>query len=108
METPDSLRESSHSPRAKTVAALLFAIFGALAPLGVVFYEHRIHFLPIRMIEILWPSSLIFLPDPARRFPVFLNTISLTLNAILYAVPGFLLGTLIDFRRTRPSTLPRD
>jgi hypothetical protein len=106
METPDAPAESTSFPRAKTIAALVFAIFGALAPLIVVFYEHRVRFLPIRTIEFLWPSSLIFLPDPARRFPIVLNTISLALNALIYAIPGFLLGALFDFFRSRKSTLP--
>lgn len=108
MNTSTASPESVRSTRAKTNFALLFAIFGALAPLFVVFYEHRVRFLRIRTIEFLWPSSLIFLPDPARRFPILLNTISLALNALIYAVPGFLLGALIDFLRSRKAETPHD
>lgn len=100
--------DSSSRPRTRTIAALVFAIFGALAPLFVVFYEHHAHFLMIRTIELLWPSSLIFLPDPARRFPILLNTISLALNALMYAIPGFLIGALIDVVRFRRSTVSGD
>lgn len=107
MEAPNPPAESARFPRAKTIAALIFAVFGALAPLVVVFYEHRVRFLSIRSIIFLWPSSLIFLPDPARRFPIVLNTISLALNALIYSIPGFLLGALIDFVRSGKSTLPR-
>lgn len=106
MDSPTAAAESPRSPRVKAVVALVFAIFGALAPLFVVYYEHRVRFLPIRTIEFLWPSSLIFLPDPARRFPIVLNTISLALNALIYAIPGFLLGALFDFLRSRTSKLP--
>lgn len=99
MSTSTSLSEFGPAHRATIVAAIAFAIAGALAPIGVALYEHRFHLLPIRTIEILWPSSIVLFPDPTSRFPILMNSLSIGLNALIYGVTGLILGGLIDVLR---------
>jgi len=102
---PPEERPASHT---RITATVVFGILGALAPIGVALYEHRVHFLPIRAIEILWPSSMVFFPDPGRRFPILYNALSVGLNAAIYAVVGFVIGVAIEVLRSRANTAAHD
>ncbi|HTV60490.1 MAG TPA: hypothetical protein VMJ93_16575 [Verrucomicrobiae bacterium] len=101
MPAYNSLSESEPARRVKLITTIVFAFVGALSPIGVALYEHRFHLLPIRTIEILWPSSLVFFPDPTRRFPILISSLSIALNAFIYGLAGLVLGALVDVFRGR-------
>lgn len=103
MASSTSPPEAASPNPARIVVPVVFAFFGALAPIGVALYQHRVRFLPIRTIEILWPSSLFFLPDPTRALPVLQSAASVALNAAIYAAAGYLLAYLIELIRPRAS-----
>ena len=104
MPASNSLAEMPPPRRTKLIATTVFTLVGALAPIAVALYEHRVHFLTIRIIEILWPSSLVFFPDPTRRFPILISSLSIALNAVIYGIAGFILGALIALLRARTNS----
>jgi hypothetical protein len=105
MSVRPSLETSPPQYGSTVPTATVLGLLGVLAPFAVVLYEHRLGFLPIRVIEILWPSSLLFFPDPTRRFPVLINSLSIALNAAIFAAAGFLLGAFVDFLLFRRRSL---
>lgn len=80
---------------------LAFAILGLFLPIGVVYYEHHAGWLPIRLVIALWPASVILLPDPTGVAAIFLNALSLALNALIYGLVGLGIGALIGLARAR-------
>lgn len=94
--------------RVRAIITVIFAFVGAFAPIGVALYEHRVRFLSFRVIEILWPSSLVFFPDPNRHLPILFNALSVALNSAIFAVIGLALGATIDFFRFHPHVQSSD
>lgn len=108
MSTP-STPENSSSP-AKTQPAELslrvrcfiaFANLGLFLPIGVVYYEHHSGWLPIKLVIALWPASIILLPDPTGVTAIFLNGLSIALNALIYGLVGMGIGGIIELARAR-------
>jgi hypothetical protein len=86
----------------------LFALAGAVMPVALAYYEHHVKWLSIRTLQILWPASLLLLPDPGARTAILWNSVSIALNAAIYGLAGFVLGYLLDFliRGRSPQVLP--
>lgn len=80
---------------------IAFANLGLFLPIGVVYYEHHSGWLPIKLVIALWPASIILLPDPTGVTAIFLNALSIALNALIYGLVGMGIGGLIELSRAR-------
>ena len=102
---PENSHSATTTQRAGTSLRLrfflAFAFLGLFLPIGVVYYEHHAGWLPIRLVIALWPASVILLPDPAGVTAIFLNALSLALNALIYGLVGLGIGALIGLARAR-------
>lgn len=102
-------REKSSSSNQKEPAELslrvrffiAFANLGLFLPIAVVFYEHHAKWLPIKLVIALWPASVVLLPDPTGVSAIFLNGLSIALNALVYGLVGMGIGGLIELARAR-------
>ncbi|MGA9591816.1 MAG: hypothetical protein WBS18_01870 [Candidatus Acidiferrales bacterium] len=90
--TPAHLAPSRLAP----ILAVIFAFVGAVMPVALAYYEHHVKWLAIRTLQILWPASLVLLPDPSARTAILWNSISIALNAVIYGMVGFLLGYALE------------
>jgi hypothetical protein len=95
------MTESQQNPGRLPLQSLLaqffivFAALGAILPLTVVLYEHRVKWLPIDLVLALWPSSIVLLPVPSGPAAILWNAISLALNALIYGVAGIVVGLVV-------------
>ncbi|MGH9683470.1 MAG: hypothetical protein ACRD4S_07655 [Candidatus Acidiferrales bacterium] len=98
---PKVVTESRQNPDRLPLRSLLawffvvFAAIGAILPLAVVLYEHRVKWLPIDLILALWPSSIVLLPVPSGPSAILWNALSLALNAFVYGILGLIIGSVI-------------
>lgn len=100
----NSSSTSKAEPAELSLRVLLFIAFanlGLFLPIGIVYYEHHAGWLPIKLVIALWPASVILLPDPTGVTAIFLNALSIALNALIYGLVGMGIGGLIELVRAR-------